>query len=182
MNTRSVFLLTVVAAAALVTFGCSSLMTMELAKPRLTETDIIELSKADVGPRVIIRKIEVSRAQFDLTKDDIVRLKKAGVDNEVIRFMIGTGDAAQQADLLRSYDLYDYWFNYYNTFYPVNIHFYPVAAYLSYRSGRFYNPYYQWSEDMGLYYRRLPVGTRNWLRWDFPPYERGKQNNKPAAP
>ncbi len=155
--------------------GCATHTTARRADERsLTEAEIMEMTRADAGANVINRMIDVNGAKFDLSIDDIVRLKKAGVDEEVIAHMIGTGDAAREADIDRSYDLYDYWFNYYNTFYPVNIHFYPIAAHIGYLSGRFHNPWYRWSGELGMYYRNFPVGTRNWLRWDYPPYDGGK--------
>jgi len=158
----------VIASAVLMISGCSAHMTPRESSHGLDERDVIALTKAGVGSGVIIQKIRVSRSQFSLETDDIIRLKKQGVDDDVIRTMIGTDEAAKRADLARSYDLYEYWFNYYNTFYPVNLYFYPVSPLLTYQSGRFINPNYRWSEDLGRYYREFPVGTSGWLRGRYP--------------
>ena len=146
-----------VALAFLVISGCSEYGTLP-PQPVLKIDDIIELSKAGVGSGVIKRQIAVTHSQFRIETDDILRLKKAGVADDVIEAMIDTSEEAQSADLEKSYSLYDYWFNYYNTFYPLYLYDYPFSPYL-YNAG---DPYgfhgYTWSGTLGRYYRDFPVG------------------------
>lgn len=57
---------------------------------RMTEEDVIELSRAEVGDAVIVRHIETSGAVFDLSSEDVLKLKAAGVSEKVIRKMLQT--------------------------------------------------------------------------------------------
>ena len=136
--------------------GCSSFVNVPERK--VTFDDIISMSKAEVGGGVIKRQIAVTRSQFHLDQDDIIMLKNEGVADEVIEAMIDTDEEAQIADLEKSYSLYDYWFNYFDTFYPLYIYDYPRAPYLYYSWGPYANPIYRWSGTLGRYYRDFPVG------------------------
>ena len=136
--------------------ACSSLAIIN--ERAATVEDIINMTKAEVGPDVIKRHIEVTRSQFTLDPDQIVRLKEAGVDDRVIKAMLDTDEAAELVDLEKSYSLYDYWFNYYNSHYPVNLYSYPVYPIINFSWGS--GPYssYRWSGELGRYYRDFPVG------------------------
>ena len=153
---------------ALVISGCSAYLALEENERALSAKDIIALSKAGVSSEIIKRKIEVTRSQFNLETEDIVRLKNEGVSDDVIHSMIDTGEAAGLVDLERSYSLYDYWFNYYNTFYPVYIYRNPTW-------GAYLNPMYRSGESLGWYYRDFPVGlpwsgyTEYPRYWSSPP-------------
>jgi len=57
---------------------------------RMTERDVIELSRAEVGDEVIVRHIEASGAIFDLSTEDILELRAAGVSEQVIEKMLAT--------------------------------------------------------------------------------------------
>jgi len=66
-------------------YGCSALVT----NPRAVSIqDIIYLSKHQLGADVIITHIESTGSRFALTTEDIVRLKEAGVDEDVIEYMV----------------------------------------------------------------------------------------------
>ena len=145
-----------VSVVALAVSACSSLVTIN--ERAVTVQDIINMTKAEVGPDIIKRHIEVTRSQFMLDPDQIVRLKEAGVNDRVIKAMLDTDEAAELVDLEKSYSLYDYWFNYYNTNYPVNLYSYPVYPILNFSWDQ--GPYssYRWSGESGRYYRDFPVG------------------------
>ena len=154
--------------AGLVISGCSSYMAVEERKQTLSSDDIIAMSQAGVSSEIIKRKIEVTHSQFSLETSDIVHLKSEGVSDDVIRSMIDTDENAGLVDLERSYSLYDYWFNYYNTFYPVYIYRNPTW-------GAYLNPMYRSGESLGWYYRDFPVGlpwsgyTEYPRYWSSPP-------------
>lgn len=56
--------------------------------PRLTNREILEMTKAGLSSDVIISKIKVSRCNFDTDPTQLVELKTKGVANEVLRAMI----------------------------------------------------------------------------------------------
>ncbi len=155
--------------AALVITGCSAYLAVEENERALSEKDIIALSQAGISSEIIKRKIEVTRSQFSLETEDIVNLKNEGVSDDVIRSMIDTDEAAGLVDLERSYSLYDYWFNYYNTFYPVYI-------YRNLTWGSYLYPMYRSSGRLGFYYRDFPVGLP-WSGYNTYP---GYRNSPPA--
>ena len=70
--------------SALLFLSCAGMLR------RMTEKDVIELSRADVGDEVIIRHIEASGAIFDLSTDDLLELKANGVSEPVIEKMLAT--------------------------------------------------------------------------------------------
>ncbi|MDQ4122284.1 MAG: hypothetical protein M3209_12665 [Acidobacteriota bacterium] len=53
----------------------------------LTNAEIIKMSQAGLNKQIILEKISVSTAKFDLSTDELVNLKKEGVDDEVISAM-----------------------------------------------------------------------------------------------
>lgn len=154
--------------AALAISGCSAFMA-GIEDRTLAEEEIVAMSQAGVGSRVIIRKIEVTWSQFSLAAEDIIRLKGQGVSDDVIKAMIDSDEAAELVDLEKSYSQYDYWFNYYNTFYPAYIYSYPVRPYMNYMNGPYVSPMYRWSDRVGGYYRDFPVGFpgSNYRRYPF---------------
>ena len=56
--------------------------------PRLTNKEILEMTKAGLSSDVIIAKIQVSRCNFDTEPTQLVELKTKGVANEVLQAMI----------------------------------------------------------------------------------------------
>jgi hypothetical protein len=60
-----------------------------LAADKLTNADVIKLSKANLGDDLIIAKIQQAQeVNFKLDTDDIIQLKQAGVHQEVISAML----------------------------------------------------------------------------------------------
>lgn len=56
--------------------------------PRLTNKDVLEMSKASISPEVIIAKIKVSRCNFETEPLILAELKRNGVSNDVLMAMI----------------------------------------------------------------------------------------------
>jgi hypothetical protein len=54
----------------------------------LTNSSIIEMTKAGLGSSVIMQKINSSRCNFKTASSDLIALKKAGISDQVIRLMI----------------------------------------------------------------------------------------------
>ena len=61
-----------------------------LHREPLTLPEIGELSARHVPPGFIIRYVDDSLAEYQLTTDDVLRLKRAGVSHEVIDFLLTT--------------------------------------------------------------------------------------------
>jgi len=65
-----------------------------LAADKLTNADVIKLSKANLGDELIIAKIQQAQdVDFKLDTDDIIQLKQAGVHQEVISAMLKRSSA-----------------------------------------------------------------------------------------
>jgi hypothetical protein len=62
----------------------------------LTNDSVISMSKAGLSPEVILEKIRMSQAQFDLSTDGLVALKAAGVNDLVIKAMLGAKNSPPQ--------------------------------------------------------------------------------------
>ena len=68
-------------------------------KEKLTNADVVQLQKLDLGSNAIIEKIKRSRCEFDVSIKGLAQLKEAGVSNEVIQAVIAaSGSANIQAD------------------------------------------------------------------------------------
>jgi hypothetical protein len=61
----------------------------------LTNSHVLELTRAGLSPSFIVTKIRSSKTKFDLSTSEVVRLKKAGVRDEVLEAMM---QAAQSAN------------------------------------------------------------------------------------
>ena len=59
----------------------------------LTNSQVIELSKAGLSSRVILNKIEKSRVDFDISTSSLIELKKSGVADEIIAAMVEKAEA-----------------------------------------------------------------------------------------
>ncbi|MFC1693690.1 hypothetical protein ACFL1R_09315 [Candidatus Latescibacterota bacterium] len=146
--------------ALLAISGCSGMVNVP-ERPVLVVDDIIKMSKAEVGSGIIKLKISSTRSHFRLDSDNILMLKEEGVPDDVIKAMLDTDEGAEEYDLERSYSEYDYWFNYYNTNFPINFYGYPYVPYMFFFSSPYATPVYRWSETLGRYYREFPVGVRS---------------------
>ena len=166
--------------AALLISGCSSHMVEN--RPQVSVEDILNMTNAGVGADIIIRQIDVTYSLFRLDPDQIIRLKEAGVDERVIEAMIDRDEDAEAVDLVKSYSLYDYWFNYYNTFYPVNLYAYPVYPYLYDPWSPGISPVYRWSGRMERYYRNFPVGLPRRLPRSLQQYEEQLNRKDRSSP
>jgi hypothetical protein len=70
-------------------FSVSALAQAEI----LTNSQIIELSKAGLSSKVILNKIEKSRVDFDISTNSLIELKKSGVSDEIIAAIIEKAEA-----------------------------------------------------------------------------------------
>jgi S1-C subfamily serine protease len=61
---------------------------------KMTNSDVVTLSKAGLDKSVIIEKIKSSESAFDLSTDALVKLKSEGVHDDVIAAMVGAGKAS----------------------------------------------------------------------------------------
>ena len=87
--------------------GCS---TISFVNPRaMTVDDVIRMSEHEVGPDIIIRQIEVTGSRYELSADDIVALTEAGVNEDVIEFMVGSGESPVDPYWSASPGYYDGW-------------------------------------------------------------------------
>lgn len=64
----------------------------------MTMQDIIDMSKAGVGDKVIIDQMKATQSAFELSARDIVDLKNAGVSDQVIGAMIGRTARSRYAE------------------------------------------------------------------------------------
>ena len=55
---------------------------------KLANTDIVEMSKVGLSADVILKKIEKSTGNFDISSNALIELKKSGVADEIISAMI----------------------------------------------------------------------------------------------
>jgi hypothetical protein len=54
----------------------------------LTNTEIVEMTRAGLGRQIILQKISSADGNFDISAKALIELKKAGVDDEVIQGLI----------------------------------------------------------------------------------------------
>ena len=68
----------------------SAFEEMMVRRPKSTmgNSNVVELTKANVRPDVIVRLIRASNADYDLRANSVIELKNAGVDETVILAMI----------------------------------------------------------------------------------------------
>ena len=69
--------------------GCSPLF-LTVDKRKMSVDDVISLSKIDLDSDIIILQLESTYSKFRLDTTEILRLKNAGVDEDVIKYMIKT--------------------------------------------------------------------------------------------
>ena len=56
--------------------------------PAIGNADILKLKEAGLSEQLIIEKVKVSRAEYQLGTDDLVELKRAGISDDVIGAML----------------------------------------------------------------------------------------------
>jgi len=150
--------------------GCSSFLAVN--ERAMTIEDVINMTNAEVGADIITRQIEVTRSQFILDPDQIIQLKKAGVDDKVLEAMIETEEIPAHFNWEYGYSPNEYWFNYYNQWYPV-YHYYPYN-YPGYNYSSSAYPYsvFRRSGLVGRFYRYAPIYPPMWdyglQRWTMP--------------
>ena len=72
------------------------------ADSALTNEDIVKLTRAGLGPAVIVAKIELTETAFDTSVDALLALAEQGVEDGVIAAMMGTsGPPARDATATR---------------------------------------------------------------------------------
>ena len=76
----------------LIISGCSPLF-LTVGSREMSVDDVISLTKIDLDSDIIILQLESTYSKFRLDTSDILRLKNAGVDDEVIKYMIQTTSA-----------------------------------------------------------------------------------------
>jgi hypothetical protein len=59
----------------------------------LTNREVIEMSQAGLGEQIIIKKIQDTRTNFDVSANALIELKKAGVHDDVIALILEKGKA-----------------------------------------------------------------------------------------
>jgi hypothetical protein len=118
MSSRAHILPLAIALAATLFAGCATLNNSErqllenhrvpaplsqkmVHRRPLTLADISELSARHVPPAFIIRYVDDSLAEYQLTTDEVLRLRRSGVSHEVIDFLLTTPQRAADALLLR---------------------------------------------------------------------------------
>ena len=69
-----------------VVFG-AFLASAQAQTETLTNAEIVKMSQAGLNKQIILEKISVSTAKFDLSTDELLGLKNAGVNDEVISAM-----------------------------------------------------------------------------------------------
>ena len=139
----------VVSAVVLALTGCASL---EFRNDRaMSVEDIVKISRAGAGTDVIISEIDATRSRFRLDPDEIVMLKEAGVDDDVIEWMIDTGadPGYYEGDY---YYPWDNWITSYN--------YYGYRYHYPYYPGYYPAPYVVYREPglVGRFYRYVPLG------------------------
>ena len=89
-NILSVFML-----AALL--GLAAVSTF--AQEKLTNAEVISLTKAGLASSVIVEKIRTSSTDFDTSTDGLIALKQAGVADDVVAAMVSakSGGSSQSA-------------------------------------------------------------------------------------
>ncbi len=79
----------------IVTLILSSLCVVVIAFAQtetLTNSQIVEMSKIGLAKEIILKKINDSQSNFDVSTNALIELKKGGVADEVIALMLEKGD------------------------------------------------------------------------------------------
>ena len=154
----------------LMTAGCAAFVVVN--ERAMSLEDVVNLSRVDLDSEVIIRQIEVTRSKFELTPDDIVMLKNAGVDDDVIEYMIETEFIPERFTWDYGRAPYDYWYYHYNyAYYPIYDYYYNPYSMYNYRGMPYYRSPYAVNRRRGLvgrFYDYYPVspppGREHYLR------------------
>ena len=57
----------------------------------LTNADVIALTKVGVSKEIILQKLKTSAGNYDLSVNSLIELKKAGVDDEIVAWLMTNG-------------------------------------------------------------------------------------------
>lgn len=72
---------------------CFLVLTVSAQTEILTNAQIIEMSKIGLDKEIILKKINDSGNDFDISANALIELKKSGVANEVITLVLAKGEA-----------------------------------------------------------------------------------------
>ena len=61
----------------------------------LTNAQIVEMSKIGLDKQIILKKINDSQNNFDVSANALIELKKAGIDNEIIALMLEKAEKSE---------------------------------------------------------------------------------------
>ena len=96
------YLITIVLLAALA--GCAG---FEKLPPAPTVAEIVELSKSGASADDIIKRIQASRAVYQLAASELAKMREQGVPDKVIDYLHQSYiDAVRYAEWLRARDAY----------------------------------------------------------------------------
>ncbi|MBE7516725.1 MAG: hypothetical protein HS105_08980 [Chloracidobacterium sp.] len=73
------------AVVALIISLCASFV---LAQEKMTNDEVIQLTKAGLASSIIVGKINTSPTNFDMSTDALIKLKQAGVSDDVVNAML----------------------------------------------------------------------------------------------
>ncbi len=65
----------------------------------LTNSQIVEMSKIGLAKEIILKKINASQSNFDVSTNALIELKKGGVADEVILLMLEKGETKREISL-----------------------------------------------------------------------------------
>ncbi|MFC1490000.1 hypothetical protein ACFL6K_02195 [Candidatus Latescibacterota bacterium] len=130
--------------------GCSVMMYNERA---ISLEEVIDLSKAEVGPDVIISHIDATNTIFKLTSEDIIMLKEEGVDDDVIEHILETDIDSGIYNGMNSTLSYDYYSNRYSGYpYYGGLSLYSSPYYVR-RTPGLVGRFYEYAPSVPLYSR-----------------------------
>jgi hypothetical protein len=98
----------------------------------MTKQDVVALTKAGIGPDVIIKMISTTGSTFQLRTPDVIALADSGVVDTVIHAMLQADESSEKGDRTRA------------------VHFVPSDAYWWYGPPYYYNSW--WYGRPGPYF------------------------------
>jgi hypothetical protein len=153
MAMRGFALGAIVAACIVVMSGCTSerYTTRHREAPKdsvatMTTKDVVALSKAGIGPEVIIKMISTSGSTFQLHTPDVIALADSGVVDTVIHAMLSAEGPAGEGSRTRV------------------VHVVPSDAYWRYGPPYYYDPWY-YGRPGPYFGARFYGGFRGHHRW-----------------
>jgi len=142
----------IVAACVLGVWGCSSeqYTTHRRGAPKdslatMTKHDIVALTKAGIGPEVIIKMINTTGSTFQLRTPDVIALADSGVVDTVIHAMLQADVSSEKGDRTRV------------------VHYVPSDYYWWY-GAPYYDPWWYYGRPGPYYGFRAYGGFHGWRR------------------